>query len=530
MDKNYYHIKELAGFLNGNLTGFTIEEAFTQEKDKLVFGLTRGDSVSFLEFSIAKKSEYLLLRESFSRAKKNVAALFPELTGMKITGAALYNEDRVIDMELDGGNHLMFSFIRGNYNCLLVKDGVIMNAFKERNELLQKGVEEIFPARLKHFKDQPRNVKEYVKQNFSEFGNLYQKEVLFRVGLNEDDNVEGNEGLIKEEFETLSKNLTAPKYIFYSKEDDIKTSLMELEHIKGYGRLEFDNINSMIEYQNRFRYKEDKTKDVLGSKISKLKKEIANIEGNIKNLNSTIEEFKQAERHKIHGDLILANLVSINEGDEYLELDDPASTGKIKIKLKKDLTPAENANYYYDKYKKQKNAISEIERKVKVFEREKEKLTKEMNELESIEDFKDIKKLEKEAIKEGKPDETSRFRKFVLSDKYEVWVGKDSKANDLLTTKYAAPHDLWFHVRGSSGSHTVLKVAGKKDDVNKDIIKKAAAISAYYSKARNASMIPVAYCEKKFVKKPKGAKAGAVIMMREKVVNVKPGLPDDLGQ
>src|SRR5690606_19866006 len=134
----------------------------------------------------------------------------------------------------------MFSFIRGKYNCLVVKNGVIMNAFKERNELLQKGIEEIFPVRLKHSKEEPGNVKEYVKQNFSEFGNLYQKEVLFRVGLNEDDNVEGNEGLINEEFETLRRNLTAPKYIFYSKEDDIKTSLMELEHIKGFKKKEFD--------------------------------------------------------------------------------------------------------------------------------------------------------------------------------------------------------------------------------------------------------------------------------------------------
>jgi predicted ribosome quality control (RQC) complex YloA/Tae2 family protein len=528
VDKNYYHIRELANFLNKRLPGYSIEEVFTQEKDKLVVALSKGGDVSYLEYSLAKNSEYLLLRDSFSKAKRNVAGLFGELTGMKAGNVSLFNDDRVICIKLDPGISILFSFIRGKYNCFISKDDVIINAFKERNEFLQKKIADVFPERSKNADNKAGTIKEYIKKNFAEYGSLYQKEVLFRTGLTEDDDLAGNEQLLNEEFASLNEELKSPVYLFYYKDSDVKTSLIELEHLKGYEKKELGDINSLIEYLNRFRYKEDKTKDVVDSKIKKLKKELEGVEGNISNLSNTIEEFKLAERHRIHGELILANLTFIHEGDEYLELDDPSGMGKVMIKLKEDLSPVENANYYYEKYKKQKNAIPEIEKKVKMFEREREKLSKEINELERVEDFKQVKKLEKEAKKEGKPDETSRFRKFVLDNKYEVWVGKDSKANDLLTTKYSAPHDLWFHVRGASGSHTVLKVAGKKDDVNKEAIKKAAAISAYYSKARSASMVPVAYCEKKFVKKPKGAKAGAVIMMREKVINVRPGLPDDL--
>jgi predicted ribosome quality control (RQC) complex YloA/Tae2 family protein len=95
----------------------------------------------------------------------------------------------------------------------------------------------------------------------------------------------------------------------------------------------------------------------------------------------------------------------------------------------------------------------------------------------------------------------------------------------MLTTKYASPNDLWFHVRGASGSHTVLKVSNKKEVTGKEIINKAASIAAYYSKARNASSVPVAYCQKKYVKKKKGFKEGSVVMEREKVIFVKPGLP-----
>ena len=75
---------------------------------------------------------------------------------------------------------------------------------------------------------------------------------------------------------------------------------------------------------------------------------------------------------------------------------------------------------------------------------------------------------------------------------------------------------------------SVLKKNSKTDDVPKEIIKIAASIAAYYSKARNAGNVPVAYTEKKFVKKMKGMNQGAVIMEREKVVNIKPGLPPEV--
>ena len=115
-----------------------------------------------------------------------------------------------------------------------------------------------------------------------------------------------------------------------------------------------------------------------------------------------------------------------------------------------------------------------------------------------------------------------------VNQDFQVWVGKDSKSNDLLTTKYSAQNDLWFHIRGTSGSHTVLKTGNKIEQLDKKIIETAASICAYYSKARNAGTVPVAYCLRKYVKKKKGFNEGSVIMEKEKVIFVKPKLPDDL--
>lgn len=120
-----------------------------------------------------------------------------------------------------------------------------------------------------------------------------------------------------------------------------------------------------------------------------------------------------------------------------------------------------------------------------------------------------------------------RFRIFKLKEGFEVWVGKDSSANDLLTIKYTRQNDLWFHVKGSSGSHTVLKIPENSELVPKEYIKTAASIAAFYSKSKNAKNIPVSYTPAKYVQKYRGAKSGSVIIKNEKIVKVTPGLPKE---
>ena len=89
----------------------------------------------------------------------------------------------------------------------------------------------------------------------------------------------------------------------------------------------------------------------------------------------------------------------------------------------------------------------------------------------------------------------------------------------------ARPEDLWFHARGVSGSHVVLRRGGRKDAPGKRVIEQAAAIAAYFSKARTSRMAPVAYTEKRHVRKPRKAEPGLALMTREKVVMVEPRLP-----
>lgn len=120
------------------------------------------------------------------------------------------------------------------------------------------------------------------------------------------------------------------------------------------------------------------------------------------------------------------------------------------------------------------------------------------------------------------------FRIYQIAEGVEVWVGRDSRSNDLLTMRFTEDEDLWFHVRGTSGSHTVLKVEKSKGaKVEREHIEKAAAIAAWHSKARNAKRVTVAYTLGKYVRKYKGAKSGSVIIGKEKLVKVVPAIPKE---
>jgi len=147
--------------------------------------------------------------------------------------------------------------------------------------------------------------------------------------------------------------------------------------------------------------------------------------------------------------------------------------------------------------------------------------------------MKELEQLKKENSKLFKPTgeasekgTAERFRKFFINDKFEIYAGKNATNNDELTTKFARQNDYWFHARGSSGSHVILRWDNSKEKPSKELIKLVASIAAFYSGAKNSKMVPVAYTLKKYVRKPKGAAVGAVVIEKEDVVLVEPKLPN----
>lgn len=116
----------------------------------------------------------------------------------------------------------------------------------------------------------------------------------------------------------------------------------------------------------------------------------------------------------------------------------------------------------------------------------------------------------------GRPYRTLRIGAF------EVLVGRGDEDNDHLTFDVANPQDLWLHVAGgTAGSHVVIRNQDGAE-VPRDVVERAAAVAAWYSKARAAQRVEVHFCRAGDVSKPRGAPPGLVQLARWKSVKVKP--------
>jgi predicted ribosome quality control (RQC) complex YloA/Tae2 family protein len=105
-----------------------------------------------------------------------------------------------------------------------------------------------------------------------------------------------------------------------------------------------------------------------------------------------------------------------------------------------------------------------------------------------------------------------------------VWVGRSSRENDELTHRAAHSRDLWLHAHGAAGSHVIVRTRGRPDLVPPAVVEKAASLAAFHSKARNSSLVPVVWTEKRFVRKPRKSPPGLAVCLQDRTVMVEPGL------
>ena len=247
-----------------------------------------------------------------------------------------------------------------------------------------------------------------------------------------------------------------------------------------------------------------------------------------------LKKAAKREKYKIYGDLLTANIYQLEQGMEEITLQNFYSENyeEITIPLKSDISPAKNAQRYYQKYNKEKTAELETSKQKKLNEEEIDYLESVQEALEKTETGAEITQIRDELIEQGylrnrgrlnkrKKNDTPKPMHFVSSDGYDIYVGKNNKQNDYVTLKLARHTDLWFHTKGIHGSHTIVKT----DDaltVPDETYMQAARLAAYYSKGKKSESVPVDYTEIKNVKKPSGAKPGMVIYVNYNTLYVTP--------
>jgi predicted ribosome quality control (RQC) complex YloA/Tae2 family protein len=207
----------------------------------------------------------------------------------------------------------------------------------------------------------------------------------------------------------------------------------------------------------------------------------------------------------------------------------------IQVSLDPKLSPAENAQRYFKRFRKAKAGLPKIQGRlaeVRTQLKELESLRRSLqaaSKKENVEDIaarlgqlglRTVPPSPRRSVRGKQP--ASRPLTISLDQGWTILVGRNNRENDLLTHAIARPGDLWFHAQGVPGSHVILRREERKVEPSKRILEETASVAAYFSRARHSKTVPVVYTEKRYVRKPKGAKPGSAVVEREKTLFVKP--------
>ncbi|EUJ46121.1 Rqc2 family fibronectin-binding protein [Listeria riparia] len=235
-------------------------------------------------------------------------------------------------------------------------------------------------------------------------------------------------------------------------------------------------------------------------------------------LEQTLVDTERADEFRIFGELLTANLHLVSRGMTEIAVQNfyDEDMGMVTIPLDIRKSPAQNAQFLFNKYQKLKKAVRFVEEQMRLTKEEMGYLETVQQQLEDASP-EDVEEIRVELAEQGyikykqkkgsrKPNQNPTLEKYISSTGLPILVGKNNKQNDYLTNKFARNSDLWFHVKDLPGSHVVIQ------DANPDeaSILEAAMIAAFYSKARLSGSVPVDATLIKHVKKPSGSKPGYV--------------------
>ena len=289
----------------------------------------------------------------------------------------------------------------------------------------------------------------------------------------------------------------------------------------------FDSLSELLDVFYQDKAERDRVNQQSSDLIHRVQTEL---DKNIKKLAKQEKELaatENAEEFRQKGELLTTYLSMVPNNQDQVELDNYYTNEKITIALDKSLSPNQNAQRYFKKYQKLKEAVKHL---TGLIEETKHTITY----LESVEtalshaSISDIEDIREELVETGfvkrrtrdKRHKRKKPEQYLASDgKTIIMVGRNNLQNDELTFKMAKKGELWFHAKDIPGSHVLIKDnLNPSDEVKTD----AAELAAYYSKARLSNLIQVDMIEAKKLNKPTGAKPGFVTYTGQKTLRVTP--------
>lgn len=520
---NFYALIYLTEVLKNKCKGRTFEFSTSPHKDVWESYLSDNESRFRLKFSANPEETALFVDSDRSPKKANTTHFFESLTGKPVREVSMAQNDRFITLSFDHDNSLMFQIFGNSPNIFLIKDDTIIESFKSRDDYEGQSPPRPRKASTAKTPSQDDSAKRIITKLDPRFPRH-----LIPLIIDEFDLREKSVKEIKKVVDTLIDAMLK-KPVFRVLENG--NLCLIPENLLPYPNLNvFDNVNDAIRHAY---YKASNERRLEARKQSikpKIERIINKYESTIEQLKQAEKGLKRAEKYEKYGHILMAHAHEKNEFNESVTFPDLYNQNQmVEIPLKPKKTLAENAQYYYAKSTKSKRNVEESKRRlgeIKIKLKELKQLQESLNEVDKIYEFRDWYKdheddLFEAGILKADTEKKAPPYRILKIDGYQVWVGKNAKSNDQLTTD-AHKEDVWMHARGVSGSHVVIRMDNHKEMPPKKTLLKAASVAAWNSKARGSGLVPVIITKRKYVVKPKGAPVGTVRVNREEVEMVKP--------
>lgn len=379
------------------------------------------------------------------------------------------------------------------------------------------------------------SIEQELVNHFNGISPLAAKEIVFRAKLTQAQVDDSDFEQLWDAFATLMDNLRQHNYEPNIKEESgtgkLFYAVYELTHIDGESK-SYHTVSTCLEGFYGDKAERDVVKQRTSDLMRFLQNEISKNRKKIIKLQETMEEAKDADRYRITGELLTASLHTVQKGDKQIEVINyyDENQGSVTITLDPLLTPSENSQRYFKRYTKSKNSLVFVEQQMKDASEEIYYLENLLHQLQTA-SMRDIVEIREELAEGGyvrqrggskarkqKKNEKPAISCYTSSEGIPIYVGKNNKQNDYLTSRLAGSADTWLHTKDIPGSHVVIRSA----EYGEATLHEAAILASYHSQGKSSSSVPVDYTQIKYVHKPNGAKPGYVIYTNQKTLFITP--------
>ena len=289
----------------------------------------------------------------------------------------------------------------------------------------------------------------------------------------------------------------------------------------------FTSLSDLLDTYYKDKAERDRVKQQANELIRRVENELQKNRHKLKKQEKELLATDNAEEFRQKGELLTTFLHQVPNDQDQVILDNYYTNQPITIALDKALTPNQNAQRYFKRYQKLKEAVKYLtdlieETKATILYLESVETVLNQAGLEEIAEIREeliqtgfIRRRQREKIQKRKKPE-----QYLASDgKTIIYVGRNNLQNEELTFKMARKEELWFHAKDIPGSHVVISGnLDPSDEVKTD----AAELAAYFSQGRLSNLVQVDMIEVKKLNKPTGGKPGFVTYTGQKTLRVTP--------